>query len=160
MDGVVQRECIPRLYVEQKVGEALGGPVDQTHGHIIPRPVGKTIVMGLPLLDELFNSDPLLDIYALLRIKHLAVQLFVGILIGGRSSTTRCCGAFLGGGTSEHARGQDTPRRTPIWRDCDEMAARGSRHSEAHSSGRTPLLMTAGHRWGPLRLSRGLEGCL
>mmetsp|Transcript_82115 Transcript_82115/g.207220 ORF Transcript_82115/g.207220 Transcript_82115/m.207220 type:complete len:378 (+) Transcript_82115:1-1134(+) len=46
--------------------------------------VQKTIVMGLPLLNELFNDDPLRDIYALPLIMYHPVELIVGILAGGR----------------------------------------------------------------------------
>jgi len=46
--------------------------------------VQKTIVMGLPMLNELFDNDPLRDIYALPLIMYHPIELFLGILIGGR----------------------------------------------------------------------------
>jgi len=46
--------------------------------------VQKTIVMGLPMLNELFNDDPLRDIYALPLIMYHPVELILGIVLGGR----------------------------------------------------------------------------
>jgi len=46
--------------------------------------VQKTIVMGLPMLNELFSDDPLRDIYALPLIMYHPVQLIIGILLGGQ----------------------------------------------------------------------------